>query len=119
MKTKSIIIAIIVSVLFAIGSFQALGQDAEAQNVRASYEKSLKVYTDRCNSKSEMLNSKSDNLRKAALRSCMKASFCSIYKDELIDELIVNNIELKPYKIQLFINQKFETAMSEIMVAKR
>jgi len=119
MKTNSIIIVIIVTVIFALGSLPALSQDAEVQNLRAKYGESLKVYTDRCNTKSEMLNSKSDNLRKAALRSCMKASFCSIYKDELIDELMANNIELKPYKIQLFLNHKFETAMSEIMVAER
>ena len=60
-----------------------------------------------CGAKSEMLNSRSETIRKSAVRSCRIASFCVTSKEALIKEMLANNIEPKPYKVSQFLNEKY------------
>ena len=55
--------------------------------------------------KSEMLNSRSENIRKSAVRSCRIASFCVTFKEALVNEMLENDIEPKPYKVSQFLSE--------------
>jgi hypothetical protein len=54
-----------------------------------------------------MLNSRSENIRKSAIRSCRIASFCVTSKEALVKEMLENNIEPKSYKVSRFLNAKY------------
>lgn len=108
MRAK-IFAAILVPVLVAmIFSMPALGDDTKVLETRAKLEALLDKYVVSCSAKSEMLNSRSETIRKSAIRSCRIASFCVTSKEALVDEMLANNIEPKSYKVSQFLNEKFK-----------
>ena len=110
MKIKAILV---LSAMVAAGmmlTVPALG----GENNRAELEAIVEDYISNCESKSALLNSTSTNIRRSAMRACLKAIFCRKTKAELIDALVANNIEPKPYKVHRFLNARF----NEVVAAK-
>jgi hypothetical protein len=107
MKTKSTIIITALALAAAIFSLPALADDSNQAEVRAKLEALIDEYINSCDAKSEMLSSRSENIRNYARRSCMKASYCRNNKAELIQEMLDRNVEPKSYKVRLFVSERF------------
>ena len=110
MKLRKIIILLAVVVAFIIIALPALGGDT----TRAKLEAIVDDYISVCEAKSAYLNSTSVNIRRSAMRACLKAIFCKNTKAELIEALIANNVKPKPYKVRQFLNARF----NEVVTAK-
>ncbi|MGD8342579.1 MAG: hypothetical protein PVI38_01555 [Desulfobacterales bacterium] len=84
---------------------------------RTSLEAIVDEYISACEAKSAMLNSSSLNIRRAAMLSCLRATFCRTSKTELVDEMVARNIEAKPYKVHHFLNARFNEIVSAHQLA--
>jgi hypothetical protein len=96
---------ILVTMIFAM---PAIGDDTKTIETRAKLETLIDRYIVSCGAKSELLNSRSDAIRKSAIRSCRIANFCLTSREVLIKEMMEKNIEPKHYKVSLFLNEKFQ-----------
>lgn len=105
-KATMILTAIVMAGLIMTGS--AIGDETN----RASLEAIVDEYISACEAKSAMLNSSSINIRRSAMLSCLRATFCRTSKTELIDEMVAQNIEAKPYKVHHFLNARFNEVVS-------
>ena len=61
----------------------------------------------KCKSKAAMSDSKSKNIRKAAALASIKMKYLKTYRENLIQQMIAKEIQLKSYKIQYFLNTQF------------
>ncbi len=104
-KTSALILVIALATL--IFAMPAIADDTKALETRAQLEALIDRYIASNGAKSEMLNSRSDNIRKSAIRSCRIASFCVTSREALVKEMLENNIEPKPYKVSRFLNEKY------------
>ena len=88
---------------------------------RAELEAIVEDYIAKCEAKSALLNSTSANIRRSAMRACLKAIFCKKTKTELIDALVANNIAPKPYKVRRFLDMRFNevAAANDLVMAIR
>ena len=107
MKAKILATILIPVLVTIILTMPALGGDTDVMEKRAKLEALLDRYVASCSAKSEMLNSRSETIRKSAIRSCRIASFCVTSKEALVNEMLAQNIEPKPYKVSMFLNEKF------------
>jgi len=95
---------ILTTMIFAM---PAIGDDIKTIETQAKLETLIDRYIISCGAKSELLHSRSDAIRKSAIRSCRIANFCLTSRAVLIKEMLENNIEPKHYKINRFLNEKF------------
>ena len=117
MKIKAIFI---LSAMVAAGmmlTVPALGDESH----RAELEAIVEAYISKCEAKSALLNSTSANIRRSAMRACLKAIFCRKTKTELIDALVTNDVEPKSYKVHRFLNARFDevAAAKDLVMAIR
>ena len=110
MKLKAIILLSAMVCMVMILALPALGGDTN----RSELESIVDEYISKCEAKSALLNSTSENIRRSAMRACLKAIFYKNTKSELIDALVANNVEPKPYKVRQFLNARF----NEVVAAK-
>ena len=71
------------------------------------YESCIVREIARCEAKSFMLNSESQNLHEYAQVRVEKARFLTEEKDSLIQELIDEQIPLRDHSIQVYLNSRF------------
>ena len=107
MRTRATIICTAMILAAVICAVPALADDKNDSDMRAKLEALVDEYIDSCNAKSELLSSSSKNIRRAATVSCMKASYCSHHKAELIQEMLDSSVEPKSYKVRHFLSEKF------------
>ena len=100
--------AIVVLSAMVIAGMMVTGPAMGGETNRAELEAIMDKYISACEAKSAMLNSSSKNIRRAAVRSCLRATFCRTSKEALVDEMVAKNIEPKPYKIHHFLNARFD-----------
>ena len=55
------------------------------------------------------------NLSGEATRCRRKSSFCRMYQEELVDEILANDIELKASEIERFLDYKFNYVLRSIL----
>ena len=103
MKFKLILILIFV---VAAGVYPAFSQMTPSERNEA-YEAYINDFIIKCEQKTSMMESVSENIRGEVATSLMKANFYKKNKELLIQDLAKNNIEPKPYKIEYFLNEKF------------
>lgn len=117
MKLKAIIILPIMVVVIMIMALPAMGGDTN----RSKLEAIVDDYISTCEAKSALLNSSSENIRRSALRACLKAIFYKNTKAELIDALVADNVAPKPYKVRRFLNARFNKVVTakDIVMAIR
>ena len=108
MRTNATIIFTVMMLTAIVCAVPALANDKNDAEVRAKLEALVDEYIDSCNAKSELLGSSSENIRRSASISCMKASFSHHHKAELIQEMLDSKIEPKPYKVRHFLSEKFQ-----------
>jgi hypothetical protein len=71
------------------------------------------------NLQGETVNSSGGYLSEEAKHYRRKSSFCRIYQKELIDEILANNIELNPGKVERFLNYKFDFVLRSILFSRK
>ena len=108
MKIKAIFILSAMVIVITVMALPALGGDT----MRSKLEAIVDDYISTCEAKSALLNSSSANIRRSAMRACLKAVFCKSTKAELIDALVANNIAPKPYKVRRFLNARFNEVVA-------
>ena len=103
MKAKAIFVLSAMVAAGMILTVPALGDETH----RAKLEALVEAYISECEAKSAFLSSTSANIRRSAMRACLKAIFYKKTKAELIDALVANNVAPKPYKVRKFLNARF------------
>jgi hypothetical protein len=107
MRTKTAIAMLVIILAAFLCALPAHGNSNESAETKAKLEILVDEYIACCEAKSAMRNSRSENIRRSAIRSCMKAAYCRHSREELVREMLENNIEPKAYKVRLYLNKKF------------
>jgi len=107
MRVKASMVLSAIALVLVIFAMPAIGDDSKLLETQAQLETLVDRYIASCGAKSEMLNSRSENIRRSAIRSCRIANFCVTSKETLVKEMLKNNIEPKPYKVSQFLNEKY------------
>lgn len=103
MKKNAILTLTAIAFLSSIAATQVFAGDHREQ-----LEALVEEYIAACESKSELLDSTSDNIRRAAQYACAKGSLCKTLKSELIDELEAKDIAPLKHKVYYFLNVRFK-----------
>lgn len=102
---------IMLSVMVGAG-IMLTGPALGGETNRASLEAIVDDYIAVCERKSAMLDSSSVNIRRDAMQACLRATFCRVSKSALVDEMVANNLEPKPYKVRHFLNARFDEVVN-------
>jgi hypothetical protein len=105
-NTKWIVAALIVVLITA----SAVKIDAQSQPVdpqKKFYETCLSKKISNYQSKTILKNSKSNNLQLTAEIAAQKATFLTLNKNMLIEEMIEQDIDPKRYQIDFYLNKRF------------
>ena len=71
-----------------------------------------------CDLKAELLNSKYQHIRQWARRSSEEAKFYRDRKEQLIQALVQQNVEEKPYKVDYFLIQAYTGTCSSLTASQ-
>jgi hypothetical protein len=104
-KTTMVMFAMVLAAVFC--PIPALANNTEAVEEKARLEALVEEYIACCQAKSALRSSRSEKIRRSAMRSCMKAAYCKHSKEELVEAMLENNIEPKAYKVRHFLNDRF------------
>lgn len=85
---------------------------SELKTIRI-YKNSIEEQIASCRAKIRFIDSDSKYLRQYCQRELRKAEFFSTAKEILLWEMIDNQIDVKEYKIQYFLNSRFYETVSE------
>jgi hypothetical protein len=76
-------------------------------------------YIAKCEAKADLLDARSVNIRKIALRSIVKGGFVKSNRDQMIEYLVVKNVPLNAHRIQYHLNQLFARSVHPDQVYAR
>ena len=107
MKAITLIIATLLMVFTLIGAFPEKGFSGEAEQLRKHYYEYISESISKNQSKANLQNSKSDNLRSCGILCEQKVVFLTNNREILVDEMIENQIGTKSYKIDYYLNKRF------------
>jgi hypothetical protein len=107
MQTKILIVFLLIGVITFIGVFPSTCISADKKELAKFYEGCISSEISKCKAKKALCKSRSAKLRCCAERKTKKAAFLQNNKDMLIKEMIKNDIGVKQYKIEYFLNKKF------------
>ncbi len=112
MKCRIFCVFGLLVLVMSMWALPAAAQMTESEKAKA-YASCIDELIDNCESKSAMMNTKSDNLREDVRIALMKASFYRKNREILIEELAERNVEPKSYKVQHFLNERFFAIVRE------
>ena len=104
---KTLIIFIVCSIGFVFGAFPVSGDTDLEQDQAAFYANCIDKKIACCDCKGGMWNSRSKNLRSCSRLAILKAIFLSANREELIREMVANDVALKTYKVDYYLNKRF------------
>ena len=107
MKTKVLHIVLLVITMVFMGTSLAISQSEADAKLMKFYETCILNQISNCQAKAALKTSKSANLRSCAAVSSKKAVFFVNHKDMLIEEMLKNEMDLKTYKVQYYINKRY------------
>ena len=64
-------------------------------------------YIQKCQSKSNLRDSRSKNIRNEASLAALKVQYLTANKDKLIDKMLKTELSMKKYKVHYFLNTRF------------
>jgi len=105
-NTEWIVIALIAALITAI-PVRTLGQSQPVDPLKKFYETCLSEEIAKCQSKTILKNSKSKNLRLTAETAAQKATFLTLNRKMLVEEMIEQDIDTKRYQIDFYLNKRF------------
>lgn len=103
--------AIVILLVMAAAGMMMTGPAIGGGN-RAELEAIVNDYIANCEAKSAMLNSSSENIRRAAVHACLRATICRNSKAVLIDEMVANNVAPKEHTVHHYLNARFNEVVS-------
>ena len=100
----------------AIAVFYEIGYAANINldpvTLKTHYQAFIDQLISRCVYKeTAMADSRLKRIRRAAALNCLKASYFKSHKEILIKKLIAEEIGIKSYKIQYYLNKEFFTVL--------
>jgi len=103
----------IVATLFLVFGGALAGLCGETEDVRPSliYGTIVDNYIQNCEAKAEMLDSRSLNIRKSAMRATLKGAFIQSNRTTMIKHLMEKNVPLNVPRIQYHLNQMFNESV--------
>ena len=107
MERKAIVVLLVMVVAGIMMTGPARGSDNRVQ-----LEAIVNKYIANCESKFAMLNSSSENIRRAAVLTCLRATFCRNSKAALIDEMVANHVAPKEHTVHHYLNARFNEVVS-------
>lgn len=107
MQSKIFYIILVLAITVFLCIFSSIGLTNDFEKNTKFYNHCIVKEISKCQSKSIMLTSSSDNLREYALLKSQKAVFYENEKNRLIKEMIEREIELKDYQVQYYLNKRF------------
>ena len=108
MKINAILILSSMVMAGMVVTVSTLGGDTN----RAALEALVNDYIAGCEAKSAMIESRSKNIRRAAVQAFVRATFCRDSKAMLIDELVSNNVTPKAHTVHHYLNARFNKILS-------
>ncbi len=111
MKPKAAMVMCVMALALISGRNQAFGNNVEAVVTKVRLEGLVEAFIARCEAKSALRSSRSENIRRSAMQSCMKADYCRRFKDELVEAMLEIKIEPKAYKVCHFLNGRFNRTL--------
>ena len=107
MKGRATITITIVMVISLIAALPNTGQTGENEQLAKYYQEYISESISKNQSKAVLQTSKSENLRSSGKIYKLKAVFLTNNQDVLVDEMIRKEIGTKPYKVDYYLNKKF------------
>ncbi|MBW2411211.1 MAG: hypothetical protein JRF72_15540 [Deltaproteobacteria bacterium] len=119
MKAKAIIILTAITLAMMCFSMPAVSQELTEAEKKARLESIVDVYILSCENKAALSSSRGKNLRDSAMLSRLKGSFCRHSKPELVEAMMEQGVEPKPYKVHQFLNARFYETIRAVAVAQK
>jgi hypothetical protein len=107
MQAKVLIVCLLVGIITFIGVLPSTCISGDKEELTKFYGACISSEICKCQAKTYLSKSRSAKLRCCATKASKKAAFLQKNKDMLINEMIKNDIGVKPYKIEYFLNKKF------------
>lgn len=116
---KTLIILIVFSVVFVLGTFTVSGETVVGGDPAAFYANCIDRKITCCDCKGELWHSRSKNLRSCSRLAILKAIFLSANKEQLIREMEASGVAMKTYKVDYYLNKRFyENLNASFLTAK-
>jgi hypothetical protein len=104
---KTLIILIVCCIVFVFGAFPVSGDTDVGKDPAAFYANCIDKKITCCDCKGEMWDSRSKNLRSCSRLAILKAIFLSANREQLIREMAANDVAMKAYKVDYYLNKRF------------
>ena len=102
MKTIFPLALVIIALLVA----SAMGDDG-TMPPRAFYEGAIDEEISQCRQLASLLTSRSAKLRVKGHREASMAMFLETHRDQLVESMMNQDVKLKAYKVERFLNDRF------------
>ena len=107
MKGRALITITIVLVILLLTAWPNTGKSGENEELAKFYQEYISKCILKNKSKAALQTSKSENLRSCGKIYKQKAVFLTNNQNVLVNEMIRNEIGTKPYKVDYYINKRF------------
>jgi hypothetical protein len=97
-------IALMVVALLVVPTFG----DDDAMSHRSFYEDAIDTEIAQSRQMASLMTSRSANLRQKGHREANKAMYLETHREKLVDEMVAKGIEPKTYKVERFVNDRFD-----------
>ena len=104
---KTLIIFIVCGIVFLFRAFPVSGDADVGQDPAAFYATCIDKEITCCDGKGELWDSRSENLRSCSRLAILKAIFLSGNREQLIREMVANDVALKAYTVDYYLNKRF------------
>jgi hypothetical protein len=107
MTLKAVMVIFVSSFMIMIGATQTSAESQSDEHQKKIYETCIVKKIVKCQSKTILKTSRSENLQLTAKIAANQARFLSLNKDTLVNEMMEEGIGQKPYKIERYLNSRF------------
>jgi len=108
---KSVYVLLATVLLVAFLTTQGISQPFEKSDQNSKYSDLIDEAIAKCQNKSSLLNSRSPNIRKQAIRACLKGAYLKVNKNELVAYLITVDAEPSRDRVEYHLNKRFYQSM--------
>ena len=107
MKVKALMVIFLSSFIIITDATQISAQSQSDEHLKKFYETCIAKKIAKCQSKTILKTSRSENLQVTAETAAEQAHFLTLNKATLVNEMMEKNIGQKQYKIELYLNSRF------------
>ena len=107
MKVKALMVIFVSSLMIMLGVGQISAESQSDEHLIKIYETCIVKKIAKCQSKTILKTSRSENLQLTAEIAADQVRFLSLNKDTLVNEMMEKGIGQKPYKIEHYLNSRF------------